>query len=442
VDMPIFTMPLRGHSIWYCAGKLWILTPEESSRWQFHFKTDAPINWDNAPHVLQQLRCHALDSQKRYDMLFTQRFCPECLTVYISYDCDLHCSYCYTRKHHGTVGLMVDLAHVEASARCVAQACQRKRKDFVLVLHGGGEPTYHWSHMQAVYRTVRAVASEYDLQLHCYIATNGLFDQEQAVWLAKNIRHIGLSCDGPPDIQAKQRHSLKWPSPMETIKKNAKTILEAGGRLDVRATITPESSPYQSDIVIFLSEELGARMIRFEPVYGQNEAGFTVRHADRFAHDFLLAQRVARERDCTLLYSGVRLQDLHSTYCDVLRDTIRLLPEGILSSCFYHSVDQLKPLLQISEYDCKKQRFDVAHDHVAQVRHLISRRPNKCSACINQLHCSMGCPDCCAIYTPHVHEDFRCRLNHQLTLNWILEAAEKALSDEHGQRMGIPVECC
>lgn len=441
LNLPIFAMPCEAYCLWYCAGKLWILTPQESSQWRPYFHPDAALDWDAAPYPVRQLRDHALEAQRRYDLLFTQPFCPECLTIYLSYDCNLNCSYCYTKMGHGEAGRKVDLTQVEAAARYVAKVCRGQQRDFVLVLHGGGEPTYHWSHLQSVYRAVRAVAVEYSLGWYSYLATNGLFARSRAVWLAKHIGHIGLSCDGPPDIQAAQRPSPSWPHAIDTIKENARAIQEAGGRLDVRATITPQSSPRQSDIVIFLAGELGARTIRFEPIYGYSETGFRAEQAEQFAHDFLQAQRAARDRDSTLLYSGVRLQDVHSTYCDALRNTIRLLPEGVVSNCFYASADRSDTPLRVGAYDDERRTFCVSPDQVAQVKRLVSRRPSRCSACINRLHCSGGCPDSCAVDTPLVPEGFRCRLNHRLTLSWIQEAAVKALSNKYGPRMGIPVAC-
>lgn len=440
-DLPIFIIPFNKCHILYCAGKIWVLSKEYYSNCKTFFEKNNYIDWQNAPLYVQELYRHAQYSQNQWYSLIHQPFELECFTVYISYDCNMNCSYCYNKQNRDKKGLKVNLEYVEAVGRYAAQECRQRQRDLVFVLHGGGEPTYHWSYMQSIYHTVRKIASEYKIRLYSYIATNGLFTPQKALWLTENIGHIGISCDGPSEIQSVQRYSKQSQKQIEIIKANAKTILDAGGKLDVRTTITPKSSSFQSQIVTFLSEDLRANMIHFEPVYRQENDGFNVNDAEQFVHDFLLAQKIAKERNSILLYSGVRPSELHSSYCDVFRNTIRLLPEGIISNCFYYSVDKLNHILQIGEYDLKNKKFNILPNNIAELKHRMLVRPQKCLECINQLHCSMGCPDSCLVCNPNnIQNNFRCKVNQLLTLNWIFQTVEKAKVSKQNQLYGIPVE--
>jgi len=73
--------------------------------------------------------------------------------------------------------------------------------------HGGGETTFGQS-WQVVTRSVtlsREQASKWGLKLHTSLVTNGVLNDEKRKWLVTHLDSIGVSFDGPADIQNRQR---------------------------------------------------------------------------------------------------------------------------------------------------------------------------------------------------------------------------------------------
>jgi uncharacterized protein len=206
------------------------------------------------------------------------------------------------------------------------------------VLHGGGEPTIHWELVKQFEVLTRQIANEFGVDWFGHIATNGVLPEKRARWLANHFNLVGLSCDGPPEIQDRQRPIGGGGKSSPFVERTAHAIAEAGGQFEVRSTITPQTLARQVEIVSYLHERLRASRMRFEPVYrlrGRNQIAFTPDQSESFVEHFLSAQSKARSLGCSLSFSGVRPDEVHGPYCDVLRDVLHLTPDGTATACFF-----------------------------------------------------------------------------------------------------------
>jgi len=370
-----------------------------------------------------RLRELALRARLEWEERRRQPFAPECLTVNLTDKCNLSCSYCYTKPARGPA--VVSLRAVEAAGRLVAANCAAKAKPFHLVVHGGGEPTLEWSLLGEVTALTRRLARDHGLEWFGYIATNGTLSETQAEWLGAEFSLVGLSSDGPPEIQQKLRAFGDGRSSATEVQRTARAVMRAGGRLSIRATIVPETVDRQRDLVAWFHEHLGARDLRFEPAYSAfqpSAALFGAADAPRFVSRFLEAQQESRRRGCSLQLSGVRFDELHGTHCNPLRDVLQILPSGEASLCSF-AYDVALPVL--GSYQEASDEFMLDTERIRQWKLALTELPERCEGCINILHCTRECPERCPL-TPggsFTEGGFRCRTNKLLGEAWLREAA-------------------
>lgn len=389
-------------------------------------------------------------AEQNWRAFTAQAFEPECLTLYLSNQCNLACSYCFSAPAnaglpgtrlpmagdidgHRALPLLSEAA-VAAASRYVARHCAAKNKPFHLVVHGGGEPTLHWSLLERVRGIIGRVADEHGLPLWAYIATHGVFGQERARWLARHFTCIGLSCDGPPDIHDANRPTASGAPTSAIVERTARVFAEEGVEYHVRVTVTPANVHRQCEIVDYVCDHLRARTIRLEPAYDGRRTKaphFETHDADAFVEGFLDAAAHARRKGCNLQVSGIRHHEIHAAYCNPLRQVLQLTPDGVATACFLNtgSRDPAEAEMALGRYDSETDTFVVDQGRVAQLRQLAARIPSRCQQCVNVYHCVRDCPDVCVMTANPVDElegGFRCRVQKRLGREWILEMAQFA----------------
>lgn len=411
-SLPLFAIPYKTGFIVYTPGYFTVLTElSKQNVFDFFNHPECCKNADTK-QVIESLIKTAQNNLNKWSLLHKQNFNPECLTIHTGSECNLNCSYCYSKNQKNVPSGFPSLEMVKNCLEYMLNELPKSCKTLHIVYHGSGEPTYHWHKFVETNNLINRFAMQNELSTFKYIATNGIISKEKAHWLAKHIDVIGISCDGPAPIQQLQRKSGYngniW------LKQTCKTIADAGGQFEIRTTITQETIDKQKQIAVYLINELKAQKIRFEPFYLAPN-GFKQTQANTYYLHFKEAQSYAEEHHIELSYSGVRIDELHTTFCDRFRNNLRLAPNGIISNCFYNFSDTLK-LGGLSE---KKVQLDLKSSYI--------ELPQECQECINIMHCSRGCPDFCFFDDSSKLNEFKCELHKQITVNQIIELAEHAL---------------
>ncbi len=363
---------------------------------------------------------HAELATKKWQKWVRNEYTPECLTVYLSNYCNLNCQYCYSKTdprmlaQSGRTSLpVISLSKIKQAAEIVAENCKKNNKKFHLVIHGGGEPTLHWATLKKTVKITKHVASQHGIAWFGYIATHGVLTQTKARWVAANFSQVGLSCDGPPDIQDVQRPKFNDSSTSDTVERAAEILCSGNATLSVRATITLESYHRQIDIVEYFVKQLGANEIRFEPSYEKNE--FTIQHVSSFVDHYINARQRAEELNCHLQMSGMRLDEFHGPFCNIQKNVLQISPDGFVSACFYN-IRGHEDQLVIGEIIDGTIEFNDAR--ISQLQHQLDL-PVECQDCINIYHCSRNCPEVCPI--DNINEQwqggFRCLVNKMIMYN-------------------------
>lgn len=336
--------------------------------------------------------------------------------------------------------MRLEAEEIAAAAEVVAGNCRQKGMPLTVVLHGGGEPTLHRDRVERALTLVQQAAASNGVGLFRYVATNGVVPEAKARWLAHNFDLIGLSCDGPPDIQDRQRPRWDRRRTSPAVERTAHVFRGEGVEFHVRTTLTPASLQRQAEIAQYVCEALRPAEIHFEPVYvgGRAHAG-TVLGADQaeeFAFQFMRARALAREYGIPLLTSGSRLGAVHGPYCNVFRQVLNLVPGGAATACFKltEAAQVAGKRALVGEVDRTTGRFAIDQDRVMALRRELDPGQPECAACFGRFHCVRDCPDRCPLDGPaellgSAQPGFRCRAQKAISLAIVGEAADRLWSE-------------
>lgn len=392
---PIFRCDCPKYAVFYAPGCLCVVDKSRAAQ----FEASLGVQENGWAGELWRRAAAAQIKERRQQ---AGPFLPECLTLYLNNECNLHCVYCYAASAPCST-TRLELATIAAAARVVAKNCRQKDCPFSIVFHGGGEPTLHHKQLEGALDCVEAIASEYGVTPFRYVATNGILPEKYARELARRFDLIGLSCDGPPDIQNHQRPSATGSQTARTVARTAHILREEGGRFHVRATITSVSLRRQVEITEYICRQLLPAEIHFEPVYvgGRTQPAdrFEVCQAEEFVSNFLAARIVARRHGIALQISGSRPASVHGPYCHVFRDVLNLVPGGIATACFKlnEAAHVRAKGAVVGGMNQETGRFEIEHERIQTLREQLSATPPECASCFNQYHCVRECPDRCGL---------------------------------------------
>ncbi len=449
--MPIFRWDNAEYTTFYAPGYLCVVGRAGAERFQ---RTIGPGRIGVACGA--ELWHRAGQAMAEAERWCTGAFEPECLTLYMSNECNLHCAYCYADPTPQPASrLSLDL--IAAAAEVVAAACRQRRYPFTVVFHGGGEPMLNRRQIERALARVRTVAARHSVATFLYIATNGVVSEADAVWLAREFDLVGLSCDGPTEIHDRQRPRYDGSGSLHLVERTARILREEGCRLHVRTTITRASLTRQAQIARFICQRLSPEEIHLEPVYlggrASPLAGLEPRHAAEFATGFLEASAVARAQGIPLSFSGTRPGSLHGPFCHPFRNVVNLVPgnssagdpSGVATACFKlsdaHSVREKGACIGAMNRD--SGRFEIDEQGVQDLRQQLGRAPSTCDGCFNLYHCARQCPDLCPLdagYQQLVQDEpgFRCLVQKALASALLRETAARLWAEARHSGDGRP----
>ena len=371
-------------------------------------------------------------------------FRPESLTLYMNNECNLRCVYCHTDPSPEPV-TRLELDVIAAAAEVVAESCREKGCPFYAVFHGGGEPTLHRGRVDSTMSLLEEVASRHDVEIFRYVATNGVMSEEKARWLAGRFDLIGLSCDGPPDIQDRQRPLWGGGGSAKVVERTAHILCQEGCRFHVRTTITSATLRRQAEIADYICQQFSPEEIHFEPVYVGGKttaaAGLKAQEVGEFVNGFLKAREIARQHNVLLTSSGSRPGSIHGPYCHVYRSVLNLVPGGVATACFKitDAVQVMEKGAVIGAMNPETGRYEIDQSRVQQLCQQLDVLLPECTDCFNRYHCARECPDICPLDDTQQSRDqlepgFRCQVQKTLTHATLQEAAERLWADTLARR--------
>lgn len=407
--LPIFRQDDDAISLFYAPTYLVTVARAHADAFAQAVSGRANNAWSGTAEA-QTLMARAADCQ-REQTASRPPFVPVGLTIYLHNACNLHCTYCYaealpTRRER----LAVET--IRAAARLVAANCAKRDLPLAVVFHGGGEPTLDEALLMESLAAVEECAASQQVDVFRYIATNGVMPAARARRIAKHFDLVGLSCDGMPEIQAKQRPLYGGGSSMPSVERTARLLDEAGTPYNVRVTVTAESAPRLEEIAQYLCEHLHPQEIHVEPVYHAGRAALMPDDeidTYTFIEAFLAGRTVAEGYGVKWMNSGSRLWERHGPYCNVFRDVVQITPEGTAVHCFKVAettgANDTRVIGQPNG-----THFEIDQQRIEALRHQLSQTPSACKTCFNRFHCTRGCPEQCPLEGASDSLPMRCNL--------------------------------
>lgn len=443
IDLPVFALKKESHSFFYIPGKLIDVKKNYADSVFEVFSNNKDSKCSKTAQIIIK---EAEEIKKEWLLKKSQPYSPKCLTLYLSNICNCSCTYCYSLPKRDILKTLeikqkiVDKKAVAAGTKLVIENCKKKGIPFTFVVHGGGEPSIHFDLLKELVFITKSLAKSAKIEWNGVIATNGVMPYDHLLWIAKNFSMVNLSCDGPPDIHDMQRPGINGQKTSSFVKKAA--LIFKNNRLPfvVRATITPLFIDRQDEIITYILKELSPDEVRFEPVYNcwsHENSYFSKDDAKKFVHNFLKAQKIADLYQIDLGISGLRLDELHSSYCETPRDVLHITPDNKITSCFFSlgSNDDHGKKREIGYYDSFLDQIILDFEKIKSLKELSYSIPTPCKDCINIYHCSRNCPEKCSIFgnaKPN-QDSFFCLVQKELTNKWLCKALEPLILKENNR---------
>ncbi len=432
-DLPVFGQTTAEYTLLYASGCVVAAAPDAAESMIQALRKSVP-----SPGWGDTLRRHAVQAVQRMDQQIHAPFAPECLTLYLHNQCNLACAYCYTDPDH-LAGERLQPEAIASAATLVAENCRAKGLPLTVVFHGGGEPSLFQDQVEQALALVDEAARRHGLRQFRYIATNGIMPETKVRWLADRFDLIGLSCDGTPDIQDRQRPRHGGGGTSAAMERTARGLRDIGKPFHIRVTITRASMRRQAEIAAYLCQVLAPDEIHFEPVYyggKTNGASALVEvEARAFVEEFLAAQTIAQQHGISLTCSGSRVNAIHGAYCHVFRQVLNLVPSGTATACFKLTRrEQLeRHNAQIGDFS-SEAGFMLDQRQISDLREQLGALPDACIDCFNRFHCTRSCPDECLLSgSVDAQSSFRCQVQQLLAYRRVRAAADEVWSQRRGE---------
>jgi MoaA/NifB/PqqE/SkfB family radical SAM enzyme len=395
----IFRFNTSEWSLFYAPGTLVKVIASKANIYEDHLRSY--YDDDHLPY-LKELRRSAIRVEKLYLKKQNAHFEPLSLNLYLNEKCNLHCRYCFSGLPEKS-DRELSLPSIQSAAAIVAANSARHHQPLTVVFHGGGEPVLSWRLINKVMPVVEKLAEQYSIPLFRYIATNGVMSENRARWLAKTFDLIGISCDGPSEIQAAQRPVRgRKRNTLPIIERTARILQEAGKPVHVRVTLTATTASQQPEICRYVCEKLKPQEIYVEPVYRNGsihpDLYLKDEHIEPFIEAYFEAQTIALAQGSEWKMSGSRIGEAHGGHCNILRQVLNLVPGEAATACFKlaNAEKARQADLAIGRFDPHTRIFVLDDRHIRFLRAGYTR-PAACEHCLIAHQCTHNCPNACPL---------------------------------------------
>ena len=314
----------------------------------------------------------------------------EMLSFFVTTECNLDCSYCYTNKgnhKHQTI----DFEFAKLGMDEYFQTNYRKRIRY----QGAGEPTCKFGLMKKIRDYAYSIVGD---KLSLEIQTNGVFEQSIRDWLCENVDVIWVSFDGLPEMHDQHRREYKTNKPTaKRIEKNVRYLTKnCSGMTGIRTTITSESIHKQIEFLKYFSN-LGVEHVWSDPVFpsvGEKDTSSSIDIME-YAKEFIKASDFADE--IGIFYGSILTCnfDEETTYhCRACLPMPHLTTDGYVSACdmaLFGEDNNHMSVLIYGKWDKKNNKIVYDQNKINMIRSRSADNMLGCKNCIAKYHCAGYC---------------------------------------------------
>lgn len=301
--------------------------------------------------------------------------------IVLTEQCNLRCAECFVTKNQDNLRTMT----AETLERVIRQSVAYGATDHIIYHFFGGEPLIRFDYIKrAVEILEEAVAHSHMVQPFYTITTNlTLLKDEILSFFAKYDFKVGVSVDGPEDVNDKLRVYLGGRGTFQDVTRNYKRLIEAG--IDSHVLITPHPDYLDELPIIFRTvlEQFPMKTITVNTPLHFHTVQWTV-PGERYARLLIQLLRIAREFGVSVdsaaspplaaLAGNIRREGPCALICDRIMAAVG--PDGSMSFC----AQKWHPYLTVS---------NVKADTEMQTP---IRRADECITCEARHICGGPCP--------------------------------------------------
>jgi uncharacterized protein len=361
-------------------------------------------------------------------------FSPLGLTLLMTNQCQLRCSYCYAaagdspRQH---LSLETGYAAIDYTYENLKRLNYPK---FHISLHGGGEPTFPWKTM----RDLVAYAKEKPIPTEFSLTSNGIWSKQQTQWIMAYIDFVGISMDGSPQTQNTQRPLASGKPSSHWVMRTLRE-LEANHRpYRIRLTAVPPFD-HLADDIRFLCENTRCKRMQVEAAYNTQRGSsyqYRLEEGKNFVQAFIAAQKLAEQYGRKLHCVGSEVGKTTSLPCGSLFNTLIVTPQNNLVACF-EVVNDSHPLAKLATIGrITSQGIKINEEARLRLRQKIEERRDSCRDCFCFWSCAGGCLT--RVFSPgpdgHLHHGVHCEIRRILLKEMLL----KHIASGNGIQKGVP----
>jgi uncharacterized protein len=354
------------------------------------------------------------------------KYTPTTAILIPSYDCNLKCKYCFSNAGEEKTKLSFGIA--KAAIDLIAQHTEKGGK-MRIAFTGGGEPFTNWEVMKKTLEYAEKKYPKHDIA--ATVVSNGIISKQQAKWAARKLDGIGISFDGPGDIQNLHRPLASGGPSFDHVYQTIRLLTgRKGTNVDLRVTVSKYSVSRMAEIVEYIDDNFkNVRSIQFEPVFRVGRckiSGWRNPSTREFIKNYKKAHIKSKERGIRIKYSGADLNKISTRFCGATCFNIVVTPEGRVSSCLEVTSpkDKRFKFFSIGRFDDCKERIILDEKRMTKLFARTVDSVKKCRECFAKYVCGGECAAKIAetnMDLNNVDEYFRCDINRELTKYYLEE---------------------
>lgn len=353
------------------------------------------------------------------------------LTLCLTHDCNLRCSYCYggskSRRHMS----------MATARRALAWARARVGQRLHLVFFGG-EPLLRWPVLTRVTELARGQCVAAGVELRPTVTTNGtLLSPARVEWLRQERFVVAISCDGTRRAQDRNRRTRRGRSSHRRAVAGLERALGAGLAVRVVLVVDPSNVAELADSVAELRAR-GAVDFVLNPNWAADWSGQDVLAAWTTAYeaivgDYVQAYRAGRPFWISFvdpkIAAHIKGGYLAEELCDLGRRHLVVAASGNLYPC-----DRLVGEDRDARFVIGRLPRGIDETHQSSLVRTVCRLPSDCGACAVAARCRNRCACANLAMTGDVGRPAELLCFHeQLSIRLADEAAEQLFAERNEQ---------
>lgn len=383
-------------------------------------------------NIIEFEDCGIVNGQCDFNLENTiERFNPISVKLFLTYDCNLRCKYCYSMGGDNPLYMEKDIAY-SAIDLLLSNLVQTGKDTLFIRFHGAGEPTLNFEVMKNSVEYAKKKSKELNFKTVFSLTSNCTFDQIKAKWIVENMSHVNASLDGIAEVHNYHRPMVSGEDSFEKIIKNLNFFDSLNFPYEIRSTVSEISVDRLCESVDFFCRELKPRKIHLEPVSQCGRAIISKIKQPKpqeFVTEYFKAKNLASKKyKVDLYHSGADLDLLTSSFCGASGHNFVVLPDGNVTSCFdvCRIDDKRSDIFFYGFYDTKSSRFKFNEEKLRFLSNRTVYIISECKNCFIKYHCGGECwAKACLTDTPYKPDKNRCWINREIAKEKLISMFEK-----------------